>query len=48
MRIITLFLLLAAASVLEGTVTARLAIGNVMPDAFLVALVAWLLLSCGT
>ena len=45
MRIISLILLLAAASVLDGTVTARLAIGNVMPDAFLVALVAWLLLN---
>ncbi len=48
MRIITLLLLLAAASVLEGAVTARLAIGNVTPDAFLVALVAWLLLNRGT
>jgi hypothetical protein len=53
MRIISLLLLLAAASVLDGTVTARLAIGPsasnaVMPDAFLVALVVWLLLNRGT
>lgn len=48
MRIITLLLLLAAASVLDGTVTARLAIGDAAPDAFLVALVAWLLLNRGT
>lgn len=53
MRIISLILLLAAASVLDGTLTARLAIGSsassaVMPDAFLVALVVWLFLNRGT
>ena len=57
MRIIYLILLLASAALVDGTVTARLAIGAVIsdtvisdtvtPDAFLVALVAWLLLNRG-
>jgi len=48
MRIISIILLLAAAAAFDGTLTARLAIGGVVPDAFLVALVAWLLLNRGT
>ncbi|MGD9644612.1 MAG: hypothetical protein AB7U73_02805 [Pirellulales bacterium] len=42
MRILSLILMLTVATLVDGTVTARLAIGSVMPDAFLVAALVWL------
>ncbi|MBX9788700.1 MAG: rod shape-determining protein MreD [Pirellulales bacterium] len=48
MRIIGLAILLAVAALVDGTVTARVAIGAVVPDGFLAALFVWLVLNRGT
>jgi hypothetical protein len=47
MRILYLILLLAAATAFDGVVTTRLAIGAVLPDAFLVVALVWLSLQRG-
>ena len=48
MRLAGLILLSAAAALVDGMVTARMAIGEVRPDGFLAALFVWLVLNRGT